>query len=157
MSEQLSLREYGFVCIGLITSCVLLLLLIKMLTRGHHRLSLGTGRPIILRDENTVRHCRLLLSHPLTSPTDIRLVSLVELIAHKSKDIVSGMICFMLTHSPAQIYEILVPLSGQFSTNTLAIVRRAYEALDKWWSSCDEIYGKGIFFSFPFDTLILRC
>jgi hypothetical protein len=52
---------------------------------NNRRLSLGTGRPIVLRDENTVRHCRLLLSHPLTSPTDVRLVSLVELIAHKSK------------------------------------------------------------------------
>lgn len=36
----------------------------------------------------------------------------------------------------------MAPLNGQFSPNTLAIVRRAYEALDKWWSSCDEIYGK---------------
>lgn len=48
-------------------------------------MSLGTGRPIILRDENTIRHCRLLLSHPMSSPTDVRLISLVELIAHKSK------------------------------------------------------------------------
>ena len=48
-------------------------------------MSLGSGRPIILRDENTIRHCRLLLSHPMSSPTDVRLISLVELIAHKSK------------------------------------------------------------------------
>ena len=48
-------------------------------------MSLGTGRPIVLRDENTIRHCRLLLTHPMSSPTDVRLISLVELIAHKSK------------------------------------------------------------------------
>lgn len=48
-------------------------------------MSLGTGRPIVLRDENTIRHCRLLLTHRMSSPTDVRLISLVELIAHKSK------------------------------------------------------------------------
>lgn len=48
------------------------------------RMSLGTGRPIVLRDENTIRHCRVLLNHPMASPTDVRLISLVELIAHKS-------------------------------------------------------------------------
>lgn len=48
------------------------------------RMSLGTGRPIILRDETSVRHARLLLTHPMASPTDVRLVSLVELIAQKS-------------------------------------------------------------------------
>lgn len=47
-------------------------------------MSLGTGRPIVLRDENTIRHCRVLLAHPMASPTDVRLISLVELIAHKS-------------------------------------------------------------------------
>lgn len=47
-------------------------------------MSLGTGRPIVLRDECSIKHCRLLLSHPMASPTDVRLISLVELIAQKS-------------------------------------------------------------------------
>lgn len=49
-----------------------------------HQMSLGTGRPIVLRDESSIRHCRVLLSHPMVSPTDVRLVSQVELIAQKS-------------------------------------------------------------------------
>ena len=49
-----------------------------------HQMSLGTGRPIVLRDESSIRHCRLLLSHPMASPTDVRLISQVELIAQKS-------------------------------------------------------------------------
>lgn len=49
------------------------------------RMSLGTGRPIVLRDENSIRHCRLLLTHPMASPTDVRLVAQVELIAQKSE------------------------------------------------------------------------
>jgi hypothetical protein len=49
------------------------------------RMSLGTGRPIVLRDENSIRHCRVLLNHPMASPTDVRLIALVELIAQKSE------------------------------------------------------------------------
>jgi hypothetical protein len=49
-----------------------------------HQMSLGTGRPIVLRDEHTIKHCRILLTHPMASLTDLRLVSQVELIAQKS-------------------------------------------------------------------------
>ncbi len=48
------------------------------------RMSLGTGRPIVLRDESTIRNCRVLLSHPMASPTDVRLISQIDLIAQKS-------------------------------------------------------------------------
>ncbi|KAJ7072325.1 hypothetical protein C8F01DRAFT_1103486 [Mycena amicta] len=88
-----------------------------------HQMSLGTGRPIVLRDENSIRHCRILLGHPMASPTDVRLVSQVELIAQKT-----------------QIYETLAPLNGQVNHNTLAFIRRANVALDKWWNDCDELH-----------------
>ncbi|KIJ67756.1 hypothetical protein HYDPIDRAFT_37363 [Hydnomerulius pinastri MD-312] len=88
-----------------------------------HQMSLGTGRPIVLRDESSIRHCRLLLTHPMASPTDVRLISQVELIAQKT-----------------QIYETLAPLNGQVNHNTLAFIRRANVALDKWWSDCDELH-----------------
>ncbi|KIO30710.1 hypothetical protein M407DRAFT_20239 [Tulasnella calospora MUT 4182] len=88
-----------------------------------HQMSLGTGRPIILRDETSVRHCRLLLSHPMASPTDVRLVSLVELIAQKT-----------------QIYETLSPFGGQVTHSTLAFVRRANTALEQWWEECDGLH-----------------
>jgi hypothetical protein len=58
---------------------------IVLMISNTHRMSLGTGRPIVLRDESSIRHCRVLLGHPLASGTDVRLVSLVELIAQKSK------------------------------------------------------------------------
>ncbi|KJA19930.1 hypothetical protein HYPSUDRAFT_143069 [Hypholoma sublateritium FD-334 SS-4] len=90
-----------------------------------HQMSLGTGRPIVLRDENTIRHCRVLLSHPMASPTDVRLISLVELIAHKT-----------------QIYDFLAPLNGQVNNNALALIRRANEALDDWWTGCDELHRR---------------
>ncbi|KDN49813.1 hypothetical protein RSAG8_01878, partial [Rhizoctonia solani AG-8 WAC10335] len=88
-----------------------------------HQMSLGTGHPVILRDESSVRHCRLLLSHPMASPTDVRLVSQIELISQKT-----------------QIYETLSPLNGQVNHSTLAFIRRANIALDKWWADCDELH-----------------
>ncbi len=50
-----------------------------------YRMSLGTGKPIVLRDESSIRHCRVLLRHKMASDTDVRLVSLVELVTQKSK------------------------------------------------------------------------
>ena len=57
-------------------------------------MSLGTGRPIVLRDESSIRQCRILLKHPMASPTDVRLISQVELIAQKS----------MLSNIPRSFY-----------------------------------------------------
>lgn len=104
-------------------------------------MSLGTGRPVVLRDETSIKHCRLLLSHPMASITDVRLISQVELIAQKSK-------CHVTVewHSTdgfrlAQIYETLSPLNGQVNHNTLAFIRRANIALEKWWQDCDELHS----------------
>lgn len=87
--SKLSPPGYGCVSTGLIISklrCTLhLQTRVICHTRCHFfRMSLGTGRPIVLRDENSIRHCRLLLNHPMASPTDVRLVSQIELIAQKS-------------------------------------------------------------------------
>lgn len=92
-----------------------------------HQMSLGTGRPIVLRDEGSIKHCRLLLKHPMASVTDVRLIAQVELIAQKT-----------------QIYETLAPLNGQVNHNTLAFIRRANVALDKWWSDCDELHSQSM-------------
>ncbi|EJD03045.1 uncharacterized protein FOMMEDRAFT_20217 [Fomitiporia mediterranea MF3/22] len=90
-----------------------------------HQMSLGTSRPIVLRDESSIRHCRLLLTHPMASPTDVRLISMVELIAQKT-----------------QIYETLTPLNGQVNHSTLQFIRRANVALDKWWADNNELHAR---------------
>ncbi|KAG9103475.1 hypothetical protein FRC06_010583 [Ceratobasidium sp. 370] len=59
----------------------------------------------------------------MASPTDVRLVSQIELIIQKT-----------------QIYETLSPLNGQVNHSTLAFIRRANIALDKWWADCDELH-----------------
>jgi hypothetical protein len=106
------------------------------------RMSLGTGRPIILRDESSIKHCRLLLKHSMASPTDVRLVSQIELIAQKSKSHNLDRVSWLTFTATAQIYETLSPLDSQVTHSTLAFIRRAYVALDKWWSDCDQLHGE---------------
>lgn len=90
-----------------------------------HQMSLGTGRPVVLRDESSIRHARILLSHPMASVTDVRLIALVEMVSHKT-----------------QIYEALVPLDGQVNHNALGYIRRAYSTFENWWKEHDELQRK---------------
>lgn len=102
---------------------------------------MGTGRPIVLRDETSVRHCRILLNHQLSSPSDLRLVAQVELIAQKSESAWAPVLTYLTRFDPtAQIYETLTPLNGSVSHATLSFIRRANVALDKWWADCDLLH-----------------
>jgi hypothetical protein len=44
-----------------------------------------TDRPLVLRYEKTIRHCRILFTYSMASPTDVRVITQVELIARKSE------------------------------------------------------------------------
>ncbi|KAF9527784.1 hypothetical protein CPB83DRAFT_767806 [Crepidotus variabilis] len=50
-----------------------------------HQLSYGTGRPAVLKDDESIRGARHLCRHPLTIEDDMRLVSTVELIAIRER------------------------------------------------------------------------
>ncbi|KIK70783.1 hypothetical protein GYMLUDRAFT_32836 [Collybiopsis luxurians FD-317 M1] len=50
-----------------------------------HQLSYGTGRPAVLKDDESIRNCRRLLQHPLAIEDDMRLVSTVELITLRER------------------------------------------------------------------------
>jgi hypothetical protein len=50
-----------------------------------HQLSYGTGRPAILKDDESIWNCRQLLQHPLAIEDDMRLVSTVELMAIRER------------------------------------------------------------------------
>ncbi|KAF8914524.1 hypothetical protein CPB85DRAFT_535870 [Mucidula mucida] len=88
-----------------------------------HQMNLRTGRPVVLRQENLIRHCRILLSHPMVSPTDLRLVAQVELISQKT-----------------EIYETLAPLKGRINDNTLAFIKEANVGLDDWFQDFDGLH-----------------
>jgi len=108
-------------------------------------MSLGTGRPIILRDESCVRLSRVLLSHPMASPTDVRLISLVDLVAQKSQHTfytVSHVTHLTRLESrTAQIYETLAPFNGPLNHSSLAVIRRANASLDNWYKECDDLHS----------------
>jgi hypothetical protein len=48
-------------------------------------MSYGTGRPAILKDDESIWQCRFLLRHPLAVEDDMRLVSMVELMAIRER------------------------------------------------------------------------
>ena len=103
-------------------------------------MSLNTGRPIILRDENCVRLSRVLLNHPMASPTDARLVSLVDLVAQESERM------FYSESHAAQIYATLAPFDGPLNHSSLTVIRRANASLDNRYKECDELHGTSYFF-----------
>lgn len=49
------------------------------------RLSYGTGRPAVLKEDESIQDCRLFLQHPLAIEDDMRLVSTVELMVLRER------------------------------------------------------------------------
>lgn len=80
----------------------------------------------------------------MASPTDVRLISLVELVAQKSKCLYFVLrfrhLMRLFFTSVAQIYETLAPLNGPLNHSSLAIIRRANAALDNWHKEWDELH-----------------
>lgn len=44
-------------------------------------MSYGTGRPPIVREDETIIRCREFLNHPLAIETDLRLIASVEIMS----------------------------------------------------------------------------
>ncbi|KAJ9104788.1 hypothetical protein QFC19_003929 [Naganishia cerealis] len=80
-----------------------------------HMLSLGTGRPLMLKDDESVRGARILLNHPMESETDVRLIACVELMNHK-----------------VRVWETLHPLRGRIDSAAIDFVRRVNKDLLLW-------------------------
>jgi hypothetical protein len=90
------------------------------------RLSYGTGRPAILTDDESIWQCRLLLRHPLAIDDDMRLVSMVELMAIRER-----------------ITNQLSPFShGPVDERTFEIVRGAYAEFKHWFQTWDQAFSQ---------------
>ncbi|KAI0005575.1 hypothetical protein BJV74DRAFT_805347 [Russula compacta] len=91
-----------------------------------HQMSYGTGRPAILTDDESIWQCRLLLRHPLAIPDDMRLVSMVELMAIRER-----------------ITNHLSPLShGPVDERTFEILRSAYAEFKHWYQTWDQAFSQ---------------
>lgn len=91
----------------------------------------GMGRPAILREDETIAHCRRLLEHPLSITSDARLISTVELTALRAP------LHIELTAAPD------VPIDH----STLHRLKQANAEFDSWERYWDHVlaerFGKG--------------
>lgn len=96
-----------------------------------HQMAYGMGRPAILREDETIAHCRRLLEHPLSITSDARLISTVELTALRAP------LHIELTAAPD------VPIDH----STLHRLKQANADFDSWERYWDHVlaerFGKG--------------
>lgn len=90
------------------------------------RMSYGTGRPAILKDDESIWQCRLLLQHPLAIEDDMRLVSTVELMAIRER-----------------IHNNLAPLFDRpVDDHTFQVLRDADVEFRNWFATWDQAFSQ---------------
>ncbi|KAL6310152.1 hypothetical protein BKA93DRAFT_757710 [Sparassis latifolia] len=91
-----------------------------------HQMSYGTGRPSILKDDESIWQCRLLLQHPLAIEDDMRLVSTVELMAIRER-----------------VHNNLSPLFDRpVDEITLNVLREADIEFRNWYATWDQAFSQ---------------
>lgn len=88
-------------------------------------MSFGTGRPAILKEDESVLGGSALLSHPLSIEDDARLVSTVELMVFRER---------------AQ--DALAPLDRPFNDERFMRLTEATENFRKWYGTWDTIFSQ---------------
>jgi hypothetical protein len=88
-------------------------------------MSYGTGRPAILKDDETILECDLILDHPLANEDDMRLVSTVELMAARER-----------------WQNAMGPLDKPVNEKTFDIASRAREEFKGWYDRWDLRFAK---------------
>ncbi|KAI0347809.1 hypothetical protein BDW22DRAFT_1384698 [Trametopsis cervina] len=91
-----------------------------------HQMSYGTGRPSILKDDESIWQCRLLLQHPLAIEDDMRLVSTVELMAIRER-----------------VHNNLAPLFERpVDEHTFQVLRDADVEFRNWYATWDQAFSQ---------------
>ncbi|KZT30720.1 hypothetical protein NEOLEDRAFT_1126328 [Neolentinus lepideus HHB14362 ss-1] len=90
-----------------------------------HQMSYGTGRPAILRDDESIWQCRLLLNHPLSIEDDMRLVSTVELMAIRER-----------------VHGKLSPLDRAIDDYTFNVLHEADGEFRNWYTNWDGAFSQ---------------
>lgn len=100
----------------------------------------GTGRPAIIREDEAIHQCRRLLDHPLSIPSDARLVSTVELTALRCKCKASCLclISLMTFEAPLHI-ELTAAPDLPIAESTLRRLKQANQDFDAWERYWDRI------------------
>lgn len=90
-----------------------------------HQLSYGTGRPAVLKEDESIRECRLLLQHPLAIEDDMRLVSTVELMAIRER-----------------VNNAMIPMEGPVKEEHFLRLQTADEEFTLWYDEWDEAFSQ---------------
>lgn len=88
------------------------------------RMSYGTGRPAILKDDESIWYSRALLKHPLAIQDDMRLCSMLEMMAIRER-----------------IHNRLSP-DHPVNDETFAILREADEDFRNWYTTWDTAFSQ---------------
>lgn len=125
MKETSSLlQEYGSVYTSSNTS-KWIVTYAKPLSEQDRRLSYGTGRPAVLKDDESIHDCRDLLRHPYAIDDDMRLVSTVELIQIRER-----------------IHNALSPLTGIVQPEHYNILREGDADFELWYKTWDHAFSR---------------
>ncbi|KAJ3575974.1 hypothetical protein NP233_g731 [Leucocoprinus birnbaumii] len=89
-----------------------------------HQLSYGTGRPAVLKDDESIKDCRFLLRHPLAIEDDMRLVSTVELMAIREE------------------VQNALPTEGPVLDEHYDVLRDADLKFKNWYATWDQAFSQ---------------
>lgn len=87
-------------------------------------MSYGTGRPAILKDDESILNSRILLQHPLAIQDDMRLCSMVEIMAIRER-----------------IHNRLSP-DHPIDDGTFSILREADGDFRNWFTVWDQAFSQ---------------
>ncbi|KAF8711861.1 Fungal specific transcription factor domain, partial [Rhizoctonia solani] len=90
-----------------------------------HQISFGTGRPAILRDDESIARCRDILRHPLSIQDDMRLVSMVELMVLRER-----------------LHNQLAPYEGPVEDRVYKVLHQAESDFRTWYEEWDHLFSQ---------------
>ncbi|CAE6447708.1 unnamed protein product [Rhizoctonia solani] len=90
-----------------------------------HQISFGTGRPAILREDESIMRCRDILRHPLSIQDDMRLVSMVELMALRE-----------------HLHDQLAPYEGPVEDRVYKVLHQAEADFRAWYEEWDHLFSQ---------------
>ncbi|CAE7145755.1 unnamed protein product [Rhizoctonia solani] len=90
-----------------------------------HQISFGTGRPAILREDESISRCREILRHPLSIQDDMRLVSMVELMALRE-----------------HLHDQLAPYEGPVEDRVYKVLHQAESDFRAWYEEWDHLFSQ---------------
>ncbi|CAE6502791.1 unnamed protein product [Rhizoctonia solani] len=90
-----------------------------------HQISFGTGRPAILREDESISRCRDILRHPLSIQDDMRLVSMVELMALRE-----------------HLHDQLAPYEGPVEDRVYKVLHQAESDFRAWYEEWDHLFSQ---------------